>query len=60
MIIDAIKDLSNIIGIDNLSIRYDPLFLSDKYNLEYYKKAFNKLCHLLEGMCIPRISLYLS
>lgn len=49
IIIDAIKELSNIIGSDNLSIRYDPLFLSDKYNLEYHKKAFNKLCHLLEG-----------
>lgn len=48
-LIEAIKELSNIVGIDNLSIRYDPLFISDKYNIEYHKKAFDKLCNLLEG-----------
>ena len=48
-IIEAIKKLSNIIGIDNLYIRYDPIFLSDKYNIEYHKKAFDKMCLLLEG-----------
>lgn len=48
-IIESIKELSNIVGIDNLYIRYDPIFLSDKYNLEYHKKAFEKMCSLLEG-----------
>ena len=48
-IIEAIKKLSNIVGIDNLYIRYDPIFLSDKYNIEYHKRAFEKLCSLLEG-----------
>lgn len=48
-IIEAIKKLSSIVGIDNLYIRYDPIFLSDKYNLEYHVKAFDKLCSLLNG-----------
>ncbi len=48
-IIDAIKKLSNIVGIDNLYVRYDPIFLSDKYNLEYHRKAFSKMCQLLNG-----------
>ena len=48
-IIEAIKELSNIVGIDNLSVRYDPLFISDKYNIEYHKKAFDRLCLLLDG-----------
>ena len=48
-IIEATKELSNIVGIDNLSIRYDPLYISDKYNVEYHKKAFDKLCSLLQG-----------
>ena len=43
-IIEGVKELSNIIGIDNIYIRYDPIFLSDKYNIEYHIKAFNKLC----------------
>ncbi len=49
MIIAAIKKISQIIGIDHLYIRYDPIFLSDKYNLEYHKKAFEKMCSLLDG-----------
>lgn len=48
-IINKVKELSNIIGKDNLSIRYDPIFLSDKYNIDYHKKAFEKLCSLLSG-----------
>ncbi len=48
-IINAIKEISNIVGIDNLYVRYDPIFLSDNYNIEYHKKAFEKMCALLEG-----------
>lgn len=48
-IIEAIKKLSSIVGIDNLYVRYDPIFLSDKYNLEYHIKAFDKMCSLLNG-----------
>ena len=48
-IIEGVKELSKIIGIDNIYIRYDPIFLSDKYNIEYHIKAFNKLCSMLNG-----------
>jgi hypothetical protein len=48
-IIKAIKKLSNIIGIDNIVVRYDPIFISEKYNIEYHKKAFANLCNLLNG-----------
>ncbi len=48
-IIEAIKKLSNIIGIDNLYVRYDPIFLSDKYNMDYHKRSFEKMCSLLNG-----------
>ena len=48
-IIEAIKEISNIIGIEYLAVRYDPVFISEKYNLEYHKKAFEKMCSLLEG-----------
>lgn len=48
-IIKAVKEISKIIGRDNLYIRYDPIFLSKKYNIEYHKKAFEKLCSLLDG-----------
>ena len=48
-IIKSIKEISKLIGINNIVIRYDPIFLSDKYNLEYHKKAFNRICKLLDG-----------
>ncbi len=49
ILIEAIKKVSKIVGIDHIAIRYDPIFLSDKYNLEYHKKAFKKMCCLLKG-----------
>ena len=48
-IIEAIKKLSNILGKDKVKVRYDPIFISNKYNIEYHKKAFNKVCTLLNG-----------
>ena len=48
-IIDGIKRISDIIGIDNVFVRYDPVFISDKYTIDYHIKAFNKMCSLLEG-----------
>lgn len=48
-IIEAIKEVSKIIGIDNVYVRYDPIFINSKYTLEYHIKAFNKMCTLLDG-----------
>ena len=48
-IIKDIKEISKIIGIDNTVVRYDPVFISRKYNLEYHKKVFNRLCEQLNG-----------
>lgn len=48
-IIEGIKRLSSIIDIDNIYVRYDPIFISDKYTLKYHIKAFDKLCNLLDG-----------
>lgn len=48
-IIEGIKEISNIIGIDNVCVRYDPIFISNKYTVDYHIKAFSKLCNLLNG-----------
>lgn len=48
-IIEAIKKISSIIGKENIAVRYDPIFLSPTYTLEYHLKAFEKLCKLLNG-----------
>ena len=49
LIVEAIKKLSSIVGIDNLYIRYDPIFINEKYTLEYHEKAFLKMVSLLDG-----------
>ena len=48
-IIEAIKQLSLLLGKDNVVVRYDPIFISDKYSLAYHIKAFEKLCKNLDG-----------
>ncbi len=49
LIIEGVKKLSLVLGIDNVVVRYDPIFLSDKYNVDYHIKAFDKLCKNLNG-----------
>ncbi|MCI8394770.1 MAG: DUF1848 domain-containing protein [Bacilli bacterium] len=48
-IIEAIKEISYHIGVENIYIRYDPIFFSVKYDLDYHCKAFEKMCRLLSG-----------
>jgi len=48
-VIESIKEISEIIGSDNVVVRYDPVFISDKYNINYHKKVFDKMCTLLNG-----------
>lgn len=48
-VIEAVKKISQAIGKENVYVRYDPIFLSEKYNITYHIKAFKKLCMLLNG-----------
>ena len=48
-VIQDILELSNLLGKDNVVVRYDPIFLSEKYTVSYHIKAFQKICELLEG-----------
>ena len=48
-IIDGIKRISKILGKENIVVRYDPIFVSDKYTIDYHKKAFERLCIMLDG-----------
>lgn len=49
LVIEGIKRLSGILGSDNVVVRYDPIFLSDSYTLEYHIRAFDKMCKVLKG-----------
>ena len=48
-IIGGIKEISKIIGSDNVVVRYDPIFINNVYTMDYHKKAFKRMCELLNG-----------
>lgn len=48
-IIEGIKIISQKVGKENVYVRYDPVFLNDKYTIDYHIKAFGRLCALLEN-----------
>lgn len=49
LIIEGIKKISNLVGIDHVFVRYDPIFISNTYSVSYHKKAFERMCSLLQG-----------
>ena len=48
-IIDTFIELSKRIGKEKVILRYDPIFLTDKYSLDFHKKSFEKLCKSVRG-----------
>ena len=48
-IIKAIQTCSKQLGKDKVVLQYDPIFLNEKYTLDYHIKAFDRLCTLLDG-----------
>lgn len=48
-VIQTFKELSKKIGKERMILRYDPIFFSKEYTIDYHCKAFNKLCSQLEG-----------
>ncbi len=48
-ILEDFKQLSDMVGINNIGWRYDPILVNDKYTAEYHLKAFQKMSQALEG-----------
>ena len=48
-VIEDIKYLSTRYGKDRIFVRYDPIFKSKRYTINYHIKAFNKLVTSLNG-----------
>ncbi len=48
-LIEDIKFLSQTVGIDSVGWRYDPIFISEKYTLEYHLHAFGQIARALKG-----------
>lgn len=49
ILIPAFCELADRIGRDRVIWRYDPIFLSDHYTLDYHVKAFTRIAEVLAG-----------
>ncbi len=48
-VIENFRYISSLLGPERTMWRYDPIFISGKYSVDYHKKAFARLCSLLHG-----------
>lgn len=48
-VLEDFKTLSKIVGMDSIGWRYDPIFINDKYNLDFHFKVFEKMAKALLG-----------
>lgn len=48
-ILDDFRKLSEIVGVDSIGWRYDPIFISERYSVEYHLRAFEKIASALDG-----------
>lgn len=48
-VLKSFRQLSDQVGADRVGWRYDPIFLSDKYTLDFHRRAFAKMAEALAG-----------
>ena len=48
-IVNAIKKISKMLGVNNVYVRYDPILINNKYDINFHIKAFRSLCEKLKG-----------
>ena len=48
-VLDSFSALSEIVGPDAIGWRYDPIFLNEKYTVDYHLKKFEHIAARLEG-----------
>ncbi len=48
-LLSDVRRLSDAVGVNAVSWRYDPIFLSERYTAAYHLRAFNEIASALEG-----------
>ncbi|MGN1382819.1 MAG: DUF1848 domain-containing protein [Eubacterium sp.] len=48
-LLEDFRRLSDTAGIHSVGWRYDPIFISDRYTVEYHLRAFEKMAAALDG-----------
>ena len=48
-LLDDFRRLSEIVGVSSIGWRYDPVFLSERYTMDYHLRAFEQIAGRLDG-----------
>ena len=48
-LLNDFRRLSDMVGIDSVGWRYDPIFISDRYTADYHLRAFEQMADALDG-----------
>ena len=48
-LLDGFKRLSDMVGLNSIGWRYDPIFVSERYTADYHIRAFGQMAAALEG-----------
>ncbi len=48
-VLQSFQALSRIVGKEKIAWRYDPIFISERYTMEYHKRAFKSIAEALDG-----------
>lgn len=48
-VLESFRRLSDMVGIHSISWRYDPIFITEKYSLEFHIEVFEKMAEKLKG-----------
>ncbi len=50
-VLKSFRELSEKVGVDKVVWRYDPIFLNERYTLDYHLMIFEKMAKYLQGYC---------
>ena len=48
-VVETFKKISDFAGVDSVGWRYDPIFLDDKYTVDYHLERFEQIATALDG-----------
>ena len=48
-LLEDFKKLSGIVGVNSIGWRYDPIFVSERYSVDYHLRAFKQIAEELSG-----------
>ncbi len=48
-VMEGLKKLSDVVGVDSIGWRYDPIFIDKKHSVEWHISEFEKMAENLAG-----------